>query len=314
MRDELNPYLERVQRALGWDLTYTDCQRLGGLTNRNYRLDCASGSFVLRIAGEGTADFINRTHEEVNTALASRAGVNVEIFFFDATDGTMLSRFVPSQTMSTEAFRDSGALLRAGRVLRQLHGSGSEFANRFELFEQIDHYLGVLTKKGTDLPPGYARVQSQAERIRRALGRHSLPQSPCHCDPLVENFLDNGESMHLIDFEYSGNNDPMWDLGDLSVEGGFLADQEEHLLAGYFGQEAAPFDRARMVMYKALCDLLWTLWGVVQHANGNPAEDFWNYAVGRLERCRRLMATTDFEEHLMLLERISGPAWQSLRP
>ena len=314
MRDDLNPYLARIQRALGWDLTYTACQRLGGLTNRNYRLDCASGSFVLRVAGEGTADFINRAHEEVNTGLASLAGVNVEIFFFDATDGTMLSRFMPSQTMSSEAFRNSGALQRAGRVLRRLHDSGGEFANRFELFEQIDRYLAVLDQKGANLPPGYAQVQDRAERVRLALGRHSLPQKPCHCDPLVENFLDNGESMHLIDFEYSGNNDPMWDLGDLAVEGGFLADQEEHLLAGYFGQEAAPFDRARMVMYKALCDLLWTLWGVVQHENANPAEDFWNYAVGRLERCRGLMASPDFEEQLILLERISEPARQRCRP
>ena len=309
MRDDLTPYLERIERALGRDLTYTACQRLGGLTNRNYRLDCASGSFVLRIAGEGTADFINRAHEEVNTGMASRAGVNVEVFFFDAADGTMLSRFLPkSKTMSADSFRDSGALLRAGRVLRQLHDSGSEFANRFDLFEQIDHYLGILRAREAKLPPGYTQVQERAERIRRALSRHSLPCRPCHCDPLVENFLDNGESMHLIDFEYSGNNDPMWDLGDLAVEGGFGAEQEEHLLAGYFGQPAAPFDRARMVIYKALCDLLWTLWGVVQHVNGNPAEDFWSYAGGRLERCRELMARTDFEEHLVLIERISGPA------
>jgi len=308
MRDDLTSYLERIQRALGRDLTYTACERLGGLTNRNYRLDCASGSFVLRIAGEGTADFINRAHEEINAALASRAGVNVEIFFFDAADGTMLSGFLPnSQTMSADAFRDSGALRRAGRVLRQLHHSGRKFANRFELFEQNDHYLAVLGEKRTDLPTGYAEVQERAERIRRALGRLSLPQKPCHCDPLVENFLDDGETMHLIDFEYSGNNDPMWDLGDLAVEGGFQAEQEEHLLAGYFGGEAGPFDLARMVMYKALCDLYMTLWGVVQHVNGNPAEDFWSYALGRLERCRRLMATADFAEHLTFLERISGP-------
>ncbi len=60
-----------------------------------------------------------------------------------------------------------------------------------------------------------------------------------------------------------------------------------------------------MVMYKAMCDLLWTLWGVVQHANDNPAEDFWAYAVGRLERCRALMAGEDFSRQIAAVAR--GP-------
>jgi len=51
-------------------------------------------------------------------------------------------------------------------------------------------------------------------------------------------------------------------------------------------------------MYKAMCDLLWTLWGVVQHANDNPVDDFWAYAVGRLSRCQKLMADPSFFEHL----------------
>ena len=90
----------------------------------------------------------------------------------------------------------------------------------------------------------------------------------------------------------------MWDLGDLAVEGSFSLEQERVFMSAYFGQEPRPFDVGRMVMYKAMCDLLWTLWGVVQHANKNPADDFWAYAVGRLNRCRDLMATKEFSQHL----------------
>ena len=53
-----------------------------------------------------------------------------------------------------------------------------------------------------------------------------------------------------------------------------------------------------MVAYKAMCDLLWTLWGLIQHANGNPADDFWAYATNRFARCRRLMASAEFAGHL----------------
>jgi thiamine kinase-like enzyme len=90
----------------------------------------------------------------------------------------------------------------------------------------------------------------------------------------------------------------MWDLGDLSVEGGFGADQDEEMLRAYFGAEPTARDRGRMVIYKAMCDLLWTLWGLIQLANGNPADDFRTYAEGRFARCRRLMADPAFARHL----------------
>lgn len=303
LSDDLKPYLERVGKALGVELGGSPCERLGGLTNRNYRLDTDQGPFVLRIAGEGTAEYLNRAHEEINARAASQAGVNVEILYYDPADGTMLSRFLPAATtMDAEAFRQGEAARLAGQVLRQLHSCGRDFANRFELFDQIDRYQSVLRAKGSQLPPGYEQAESWAQRVRRALAAHKLPLAPCHCDPLAENFLLEGSRMYLIDFEYSGNNDPMWDLGDLSVEAGFDQQQDEQLLRGYFEGPVPPLERARMVMYQAMCDLLWTLWGVVQHANDNPADDFWAYALGRLERCRKLMGAPAFAEHLGVLE------------
>jgi thiamine kinase-like enzyme len=108
--------------------------------------------------------------------------------------------------------------------------------------------------------------------------------------------------MVIIDFEYSGNNDPMWDLGDLSVEAEFDSDQDRTFMTTYFGGEPPAFDLGRMVLYKAMCDLLWTLWGVVQHANDNPAEDFSAYAVNRLERCKRLMARDAFPHQVAAVQ------------
>jgi thiamine kinase-like enzyme len=303
VEQEILDQVRRIEQAEGLDLTPLAVQRLGGLTNRNYRLDTPSGCYVLRLAGAGTSQYIDRAAEAVNARLASQAGVNAEIVFFDRGDGTMLSRYLHNaQTMSVEAFRDQAAVQRAGVALRRLHDCGHSFRGQFNLFEQVDRYLEVLQRKGARLPDGYRPVLQQTEGVRALLLRHPLPVVPCHCDPLVENFLDSGDSMRIIDFEYSGNNDPMWDLGDLSVEGCFTPEQERQLLVSYFGGPPAPLDQARMVVYKAMCDLLWTLWGVVQHLDGNPAEDFWSYAVHRLERCRRLMLKEDFGRHLAVLE------------
>ena len=104
--------------------------------------------------------------------------------------------------------------------------------------------------------------------------------------------------MWIVDWEYSGMNDPMWDLGDLSVEGQFGPGQDEELLTAYFGGEAPAPERGRMVIHKAMCDLLWTLWGLIQLANGNPADDFRAYADGRFARCKTLMADPEFARHL----------------
>lgn len=297
--------LKIIPVLAGLDRAELKIERLGGLTNRNYRLDYPEQSFVLRLAGVGTSEYINRLSEMKNLAIAAKAGVNAIVLYFDETDGTMLARTLEATTMSVEGFRDLGAVCRAGVVLRRLHDSGEEFVDSFELFEQIDRYLLLLKEKNAKLPEGYSEVQAQAESVREALGKHPLPAVPCHCDPLVENFLDTGTTMYLIDFEYAGNNDPMWDLGDLSVEGEFSPEQDSALLEAYFGHEPDPFDTGRMVMYKAMCDLLWTLWGVVQHVDKNPADDFWAYAQGRLERCKSLMNTKDFQKHLQAV--FQGP-------
>jgi thiamine kinase-like enzyme len=87
-------------------------------------------------------------------------------------------------------------------------------------------------------------------------------------------------------------------LGDLSVEAGFDAAQDEEMIRAYFDGEPTPAERGRMVIYKAMCDLLWTLWGLIQLANKNPADDFWVYSVNRFERCKRLMGSPDFPRHL----------------
>jgi thiamine kinase-like enzyme len=205
--------------------------------------------------------------------------------------------------MTPELFRSrAGAPARAGRAFARLHRSGAVFPFRFELFAMIDDYLRLLAGRDVALPAGYHDVVAEAGVVRAALAARPVVPVACHCDPLCENLLDAGTRMWLVDWEYSGMNDPMWDLGDLSVEGGFGPEQDEEMLAAYFGGEAPAGQRGRMVVYKAMCDLLWTLWGLIQLANANPADDFRRYADTRFARCRTLIADPDFAVHLRAIE------------
>lgn len=195
MPDEAIAAYRRLTGASG----EAEAFRLGGLTNRVYRIDADAGRFVLRLPGEGTEAYIDRNVEAQNASAAARSGVSPELVGVDVARGLMLTRFVEGRTMTPELFRSvEGAPERAARAFKTLHESGETFAFRFELFAMIDNYLALLADLDTDLPDGYHDVLSKADNVRSALAANHVPLAPCHCDPLCENFIDTGERMLSI--------------------------------------------------------------------------------------------------------------------
>jgi thiamine kinase-like enzyme len=307
--EQLAEALGRIPVFEGVDPESARPERLGGLTNRNYRVSANGESYVLRIPGAGTSEYIDRAVEEHNARAAAAAGVNAEVVFFDAADGLMLTRYLECETLSPAAFTTKpGVPARVAATLRRMHASGREFRFRFELFAMIGQYLDVLEQKAAELPDGYHEVVEEAGAVREALEARPVELAPCHNDPLTENFLDDGGRVWLVDWEYSGMNDPYWDLGDVSVEAGLSAEQELELLNAYTARAATEADLGRMTVYKAMADLLWTLWGLIQHANDNPTDDYWAYSTRRFERCKALMGAPKFREHLQAVRsgRLSG--------
>ena len=296
IRKLLSDAINRIDFLEGVDTS--NAIRLGGLTNINYRVENKGESFVVRIPGVKTSEYINRQAEEFAALSAAGAGVNTEVIFFDV-DGLMVTRFaVNSTTMNSSLFKDHTAVVRAGRLIRQLHQNAKPFKIDFKLFQMIDDYKLNLERKGSPMPARYEEAGPLVAVTRDALSSVVIPLVPSHCDPLCENFLDTGERMFLIDFEYAGNADPMWDLGDLSVEGGFDFEQDQILLNSYFEGAPSASDVGRMVAYKAMCDVLWSLWGKIQEVDGNEAEDFSHYADNRLSRALSVMQDSAYLSHL----------------
>lgn len=288
------PFFRNVRREV------IKLDRLGGaLTNVCYKITTGSSAYVLRLAGEGTSDFIDRSAEEHNARVAAGAGVNAEVVYFDARDGTMVTRFIEGVSMNAgNGFgRDPGAPVRAARALGRVHRLGRVFRSRFDVFAAIDGYLGLLRDQWAP-PEGYHEVWRKARVVRRALEASPAPLVPCHNDPWPGNLLDAGGRIYLIDWEYSGMNDPVWDLADLSVEAGFGPGQDRAMMEAYYGAKPLPALYARLEVYKAMSDLHWSIWGFVQHAQGKPAEDFWSYGLERLARARARMGGADFNRQV----------------
>ena len=273
----------------------TGVTRLGGRTNQVFRIDCNGDSYVLRVPGPGTEDYIDRGLEAGALGEAARVGVSPDLILADPVSGLMVSKFIAARTMSPALFRSQpGAPARAGQLLRKLHTSGASFKFQFEMAGVIDHYLKSLPGGQSQLPEGYQKALREAAGLRRLMAAKPMPTAPCHCDPLADNCLDDGQRMWLVDWEYAGMADPLWDVASLALEAGFDAGQEAELTAAYFGGEPAAGQRGRLAVYKVMSDLLWMLWGLNQHAAKNPADDFLAYANRRLHRCRAQMAEPGF--------------------
>jgi thiamine kinase-like enzyme len=275
----------------------------GGLTNVTYKVTVGGAAYALRLAGEGTSEYIDRKAEEHNARVAAEAGVGAEVIFFDATDGTMVTRFVEGVSMNAgdEFGRDSGAPVRAARALKRVHSLGRVFRSRFDVFAAIDGYLELLRGWRTPLPEDYYEVEQRARAVRLALEASPAAIVPCHNDPWPANLLDADGRIYLIDWEYSGMNDPMWDLADLSVEAGFGPEQDRAMMEAYHGARLSQALCSRLELYKAMSDLHWSVWGFVQHAKGNPAEDFWSYGLERLRCSKTRMSGADFSRHLSVV-------------
>ena len=272
----------------------------GGLTNVSYKVTTGGAAYALRLAGDGTSEYIDRKAEEHNARVAAEAGVNAEVIFFDATDGTMVTRFVEGISMNAgDGFgRDSGAPGRVARALKRVHSLGRVFRSRFDVFAAIDGYLDLLRGWRMPLPEDYYEVGQRARAVRLALEASPVALVPCHNDPWPGNLLDADGRIYLIDWEYSGMNDPMWDLADLSVEAEFGPEQDRAMMEAYHGTGLSPALYSRLEVYKAMSDLHWSVWGFVQHAKGNPAEDFWSDGLERLGRSKARMSGADFGRHL----------------
>ena len=293
-----------VGKALGWDPSKLRIQPIvAGLTNKNYRLDYGGRTFFLRMPGPATELLaVDRENELHNTRAAARAAVGPRVLQHDAKTGATLLEWLPGRTMSNDAFQAPGMPARIAEALRRLH-AGPRFRDDFDMFRLTEYYLDVARDRGIRIPDGYLDRLPQVALIEAALAVHPLATVPCHNDLLAENYLDDGKVLWIVDYEYSGNNDPTFELGNTAQELGFDAARQEELCAAYFG-EATPALLARMRLQMIMSDVGWTLWAAIQAAISSIDYDFWGWAEERWGRASTAFGRDDFDD--LLAEAVAG--------
>jgi thiamine kinase-like enzyme len=298
LRDQLVAALQRVPETAGRQLTLTALS--GGITNRNYLVTPADGDdrFVIRLGGNDTHLLgISREVEHAATVAAAGVGVGPEVVAFIRPEGYLVTRFIVGSEVTLEQVHTPETLARVADSLRRIHG-GPAIPGLFVPFRIVEAYRALASSRGVSIPPAWDPAHQAARRIERALLQAPSDLVPCHNDLLNANFLDDGDRIRIVDWEYAGMGDPFFDLGNFSVNHDLTIEEDRLLLDAYDGFiEASRL--ARLELMRVVSDFREAMWGVLQQAISTLDVDFVAYANEHFERLLRNAGARDFERYLL---------------
>lgn len=265
----------------------------GGLTNTNYKVVVDGLPFFVRVPGESTELLaVNRQNEYFNTRAAADAGVGPKVHYYLPEFQVMVLEFLEGSTMSNASLNQAGMPTLVAQAIKCLH-QGPRFLTDFNMFRLTEYYLGICKQRDIPIPEGYPERMASVELIERVFSMHPLPPVPCNNDLLAENYIFDGKSLHLIDYEYSGNNDPCFELGNTCQE--LMYDQVHisEVCEAYFGFPKEDMI-ARMMLNMIMSDVGWGLWAAIQAKISKIDYDFWGWALERWARATEKLDSADF--------------------
>ncbi|MDQ3157413.1 MAG: phosphotransferase [Actinomycetota bacterium] len=254
----------------------------GGLTNLNLKVTTPRGVFVARCSRSDTTLLgIDREAEHANTLAAEQAGVGAPFVEFRPDLGVLVIGYIEGHTYDNADMRKPGALARVAEACRTLH-AGPRFVGDFNMFSRQRTYLNTVESRGFRFPDAYGEFDQQFRQIESVLALKAGPTVPCNNDLLAGNLVDDGQKLWLIDYEYSGNNDPYFELGNTWTECRLDLDHLDELVTAYVGRHA-PDKIARTRLQSIVSQYGWSLWGFIQAATNDFDFDFYGWGLERFE-------------------------------
>ncbi len=299
LRDELVAALQRVPEVAGRELTLTALS--GGITNRNYLVSAPgmADRYVLRLAGNDTHLLgISREVEHAATVAAAGVGVGPEVAAFIRPEGYLVTRFIVGKPVDDVVVHRPETLRRVADSIRRVH-DGPAIPGLFIPYRIVEAYRALALARGVTIPPEYELAVAIARRIELALLQAPIELRPCHNDLLNANFIDDGDRIRIVDWEYAGMGDPFFDLGNFSINPELAPAEDAILLAAYEGA-ARPDRAARLELMRVMSDFREAMWGVLQQGISSLDVDFRAYAAEHFDRLITNAGRPSFERALAL--------------
>lgn len=267
----------------------------GGVTNANYVMQDGENKYVIRIAGRGTEKFIDRANEFRNVSAMAKLGIAPRIYFSDTDTGFQIQEFVHGETLTEEKIRENPDLFSACVcLLRRCHTSGADFQNQFDPGAETEKNLQLLADSGWQkYYPDWEDILAFCRRIYRDYQKSHPPLCPCHNDTVAGNFMGSADNLKLIDWEYSGKNDPFYDLACFSMENHFSGEMERNMLRMYEEREPDTACVRRFLSMKIITALYWSVWSLLQIRNGKDENFYYPYGLERYQTIRESRDRSD---------------------
>jgi thiamine kinase-like enzyme len=268
----------------------------GGLTNRNFLIETPADKYVARVSSN-SSDFlsIDRGSEFINTTIAGKGGVGAEVLDYIPGEGLLLISYISGKTYGAA---DVGANLpRIATSLRALH-SLEPFDHEFNMFNTQSNYFKIVKNQGFRVPDGYVDFEPMVAQIKKAFEVLFEGLVPCNNDLLPGNFIDDGKKIWLIDYEYSGNNDACFEIGNVWAEAFLPIEALEELVTAYFGSNR-PDKVARAWLWALMAKYGWTLWASIQDSVSEIEFDFWEWGMSKYDLARSEFTSDYFKKALV---------------
>ena len=266
---------------------------LGGMTNSNFLITTSkktkesNNQYVLRMPGNNSNNMINRYWEKENHIITSNYGLNIPTVYFDENSGIKITKFLKdAETLKPNTIKNH--IENIAKELHKLHTSNLKFKNNFDPFLKLNEYINLTKKENLnifedDLKKAlciFNELKKLLFDINQSKYGENLFLRPTHGDLVAENILLDNNKIYIIDWEYSGLNDPMWDIASLFLENDFTENDEKCFFNSY---EIDKQDKQKIEIYKNIQDILWTYWTFAK-LNDNNKEEYLKYAKMRLKR------------------------------
>jgi thiamine kinase-like enzyme len=282
---------ETISRVPAWRSarSVTVAPLPGGITNLNFRVDVDGQAFVARLGSPDARLLgVKRRREHAATLSAWRAGVAPEVFYWSETRGILVTRFVPGRALTVDEAIPPDRRARIVAAIRRYH-AGTPFVGATSPFRTIRAWATAARRRGAPLPADLDDLIDALRPLRRALSRRPVRAVPCHNDLWGPNLIDDGQRVTVLDWEYAGMGDPLYDLASLALHHSDGEAWDRALLDAYAGSvdEVA---LARVELYRIAGELRESLWYLVALVLPTATSTFIDMAERHAARCRLALA------------------------